>query len=137
MADEVKSARQALGRGATDEALVHLWNALEPARLAGDGRSLNAIAGLAQRIRAQGDESAARQAERLIQAVRGSVEEEDGFTPATERLDAEVYAGGEPAEDLQPEEEAGGRAGRIGNLVWLALVLLIVLINVIGQIRGG
>lgn len=119
---------------------MHLWNALEPARLSGDARRLAAIASLAQQVRARGDEGEAREAERLIETLRGDVEA-GALVPATERLDAEVYAGGEQVEELEtgdvPSEAEAGRAARVGNLIWLALVLLIVLVNVLGQIRDG
>ena len=135
MADPVRSARKALARGATTEALVHLWNGLEPARIAGDTSRLNAIAGLAQRVREQGEESDAREADRLLDAVRGTAEREGGV-PATERIEATVAAGGEPLEEFGPDEE-GSRAGRFGNLIWLVLVVLVVLFNLIGQLRDG
>ncbi len=133
--DEVRSARRALGSGATAEALVHLWNALEPARLSGDRGSLRAIGGIAQEIRARGDESEAREAERLLEALHETVD--DASAPATGRLDAGVVAGGEDVVQDEAEAAAGGLAGRIGNLVWIAVVLFIVLINVIGQLRDG
>jgi hypothetical protein len=143
VADAVRSAQRAVGRGANQEALVHLWNAVEPARLAGDGRRLGTIAALAQMIRARGDEGEAREAERLIETLRGAVSAEGGIAPATERLDAEVYAsGGRVDEDFTPagevpEEEAGGRGARIGNLVWIALVVAIILFNVFADRGGG
>ena len=144
MADEIGNARRALARGDAAEALVYLWNAVEPARLEGDARALAAIASLAQQVRARGDEGQAREAERLIERLRGGLEAaETGLAPATEQLDAEVYAGGEQLdpgdfETADAEEEGEtSRAARIGNLVWLGLVLLIVLVNVLGQIRDG
>lgn len=50
MADELERARSALATGNGDEALVLLWKAVEPARLAGDERTLAQIAALAQTI---------------------------------------------------------------------------------------
>jgi hypothetical protein len=47
VSDGLKQARRALGRGAADEALVLLWNALESARLAGDRWELGIIERLA------------------------------------------------------------------------------------------
>lgn len=143
VADELRSAQRALGRGATQEALVHLWNALEPARLAGDGRRLRTIAGLAQRVRAQGDEGEGREAERLLEELRSVVGEDGAVVPATRRLDADVYASGEPAVepagDLQPgEEEASrGRTARLGNLIWIAIVVAVILFNLLGERGGG
>jgi hypothetical protein len=43
----VKEARRAVERGDVDEALVVLWNALEPLRLAGDTAGLQRVAALA------------------------------------------------------------------------------------------
>jgi hypothetical protein len=48
--DELKRARAALAAGNVDEALVLLWMALEPARLAGDNEALAEIAELAGSI---------------------------------------------------------------------------------------
>jgi hypothetical protein len=50
VADELERARSALATGNVDEALVLLWKAVEPARLAGDQRTLAQIAALAQQI---------------------------------------------------------------------------------------
>ena len=50
MGDELKRARTALDAGSVDEALVLLWMALEPARLAGDKEALAEIAQLAASI---------------------------------------------------------------------------------------
>jgi hypothetical protein len=140
--DELRSAQRAVGREAYQEALVHLWNAVEPARLAGDARQLNAIGGLAQVIRTRGDEGEAREADRLLETLRGAVAAEGGVAPATARLDAEVYASGEPLEgDIATggqggaEEEGTGRGVRIGNLVWIVLVIAIILFNVLAD-RG-
>jgi hypothetical protein len=145
MTDGVRAARKALGRGSPGEALVLLWNELEPARIAGDRGRIGQIAGLAQRIQREGDEGEAREAERLLESLRGALEE-DGFAPATARLDAEVSAGGQAYEadpaagaayDVDPEAEQSSAAGRRGNLVWVALIVLIILINVVGQLRDG
>ena len=146
MADEVRSARRAAGRGANAEALVHLWNALEPARLSGDRGRLAAIGGLAQRIRTQGDEAEAREAERLLEALRATVEHEGGFVPATSRLDGDASAAGEAIGEVEQfegfdpgaeEEDEASRASRVGNLLWLVLVVAVILFNVLGQLRDG
>lgn len=50
MADEIAQARRALAAGNEDEALVFLWKALEPARLADDEAALTEIAALARSI---------------------------------------------------------------------------------------
>jgi hypothetical protein len=141
VANEVRNASRAVGRGANGEALVHLWNAVEPARIAGDVSALRTIAGIAQRIRAQGDEAEAREADRLLSLLRGAVDHEGGVAPATARLDADVTGGGEMVEDFEPaaegEQEQAGRGLRIGNLIWLALIVLIILINVVGNLGDG
>ena len=151
MAHGVKEARQAAARGAYDEALVFMWNALEPARLSGDRGALRRLGALAQGIARSGDDGQRREAERLLAELQENMEH--GVTPATATLDAQVEGGGgydagetvtgmggsEPAPgefDLDPEEEEEqGRAGRIGNLLWLAFVVFIILVNVIGQVR--
>lgn len=152
MAHGLKEARQAAARGSYDEALVLLWNALEPARLAGDRGALRTIGGVAQLVARSGDDGQRREAERLLGTLQANVEH--GVTPATATLDAEVSGAGgydvgelatgtgervERHEQFEPPaevEEEQGRAGRIGNYVWLAFVVLIILVNVIGQIRG-
>ncbi|HVM17245.1 MAG TPA: hypothetical protein VM290_06665 [Gaiellaceae bacterium] len=145
MGDGVRTARAAVARGSNAEALVHLWNALEPARLAGDRRRLAAIGALAQRILADGDEAEAREAERLLEALRATVEDA-GAAPATARVDADVSAGGEElaagdfdlaSVDAAEEGEAETRASRIGNLLWLVIVVAVILFNVLGQLRDG
>lgn len=50
MADEVAQARKAVAAGNVDEALVLLWKALEPARLANDQSTLREIAEVAATI---------------------------------------------------------------------------------------
>jgi hypothetical protein len=150
VANELRSAQQAAARGSNQEALVHLWNAVEPARLAGDARRLRVIAGIAQQVRSRGDEGEAREAERLLETLRGAVSAEGTIAPATGQLDAEVYAGGEHVDDFQAggfrtesyqgegeQEEAAGRGARIGNLVWIALVVAIILFNVFADRGGG
>ena len=57
-----RDARKALDRGEPAEALVLLWNAVEPARIAGDERALREIGRLAERLRQEGDESERREA---------------------------------------------------------------------------
>jgi hypothetical protein len=158
VAQGLKEARRAVARGANDEALVLLWNAVEPARLRGDRRALATIGGLAQVVQRSGDDGQRREAERLLEVLRENAEH--GVAPATATLDARVtggggYDAGEVAEgagavyeerelpddvyvpEAGTETEGAGRAGRIGNLLWLAFVVLIILVNVIGQLRGG
>jgi hypothetical protein len=150
----VRDARRAVGRGASDEALVLLWNELEPARLSGDRRRLAAIADLAQRIAAAGDEAERREAERLLEQVRAYAAAGEADRVATARLDAEVSAVGAPPSaspgpgpvgPVGPEgpegvgegedgdgadgQRASGRGSRIGTLLWLAIFAGIVLLN--------
>lgn len=70
MADDVKEAERAVARGRPDEALVYLWNAVEPARVAGDSRSLQRIARVAQRIVQAGETGEQREAQRLLELLR-------------------------------------------------------------------
>jgi hypothetical protein len=146
--DEVAHARAALRRDRPSEALVFLWNALEPARLAGDAAALRAIGGLAERVARVGDEGERREAERLLEEIREVARHEAGV-PATEQVGAEVSVGGDrmASEPTLPDEvgrppyaeeadadaetaEPGRRAG-IVNLIWLLLVLGVVLLNIL------
>lgn len=133
----LKQSRRALERGAADEALVLLWNALEPARLAGDRRALGAIERLALHIAGEGDESQQREAERLLEAVRGSVAENRALRPATAEFPGEVVTGGEEVEPGRQEEAEPQAARRlpVGTIIWLLVVLAIVILNVLGQGR--
>ena len=67
-------------------------------------------------------------------------------SPATARVDADVSAGGEElaaadfdlaSVDAAEEGEAETRASRIGNLLWLVIVVAVILFNVLGQLRDG
>lgn len=143
MANGATAARRALGRGATAEALVHLWNELEPARLSGDRGRLNALARLAEEVRQRGDEADRHEAERLLRELQEHAEAPQAV-PATAVLDAEVTrtggadggAGG-AASDAEAEQpaETGSPLGGLANWLWLVFVLLIVLANVLGQLR--
>jgi len=137
VSEGLKQARKALGRGAADEALVLLWNALESARLAGDRRELGIIERLALHVASEGDESQQREAERLLEAVRGSVAEDEAIRPATAELPGQVLTGGE---EFEPARQEGGpsQPGRglpVGTIIWLLIVLAVVIINVLGQAR--
>jgi hypothetical protein len=129
---KLADARKALSRGSVDAALVDLWNALEPARLAGDRRTLRDIEQLALRI-AEEDEGARREAERLLEAVRGAAEGD--VAPATERVEGRVEVGAEPQADPvvatredRPEGPPSRRAG-LAPLIWLLVFLAVVLVN--------
>ena len=126
---------------------MFLWNALEPARLAGDPAALRAIGGLAERVARTGDEGERREAERLLDQIRG-VARTEAAVPATEHVGADVSVGGDTAAaeptladeldvpagddefDVEEEPEGGRRAGMV-NLVWLILALGLVALNVL------
>jgi hypothetical protein len=148
MTNGATAARRALGRGATAEALVHLWNELEPARLSGDRGRLNMLARLAEEVRQRGDEADRHEAERLLRELREQAEAPEAAAPATAVLGAEVTrAGGDGATgrggggdaeveaEAEPPEQAGSPLGGLANWLWLVFVLLIVLANVLGQLR--
>jgi hypothetical protein len=136
---ELKRARKSLAGGRVDEALVLLWNALEPARLEG-ARALRELERLAMAAGERGDAGQQREAQRLLEAVRetpaesdwierGGVLEEAGpgrDTPATD-----------PAE-ARPEIEREAPARRnLGRYAIPAIFLLIVLANVLARVIGG
>ena len=148
--NQLAQARAALRRDRPSEALVFLWNAVEPARLAGDAGALRSIGGLAERIAQSGDEAERREAERLLEQIRGVARHETAV-PATEEVGAEVSVGGttvgaEPTiadalegrdvpleEEFDVEDEApeASRGARLMNIVWLLIALGVVALNVI------
>lgn len=137
MANELKEARRALQRGRVDESLVHLWNVLEPARLAGDRRALGAIAQLAGQIRERGEPPEQREAERLLEVLREAAAED---TEPTGVVSLPGGNGGfvpepEAAEDVEAEQET--RGGRLAQWLLPLVFLVIVLVNVIARLTGG
>ena len=134
----LRDARKAVARGDYDEALVLLWNELEPARIEGDRNRLVTIADLAARIAAAGDDAQRREAERLGDAA--AEHGADGAVAATERVDATVampdggIPGGLPPEleDMPVEEELPerGRPG-LGTILWIVLVGGVILLNLL------
>ena len=137
MASELSEARKAVTRGRADEALVHLWNAVEPARLAGDTRELRTIGQLAGRIHQLGDEGQQREAERLLETVQGAVEVERA-PEATVALpggdgDGSFLAEEEAAEEI--EEEQGGR-GRLSQWLVPLIFLVIIVVNIVARATG-
>src|SRR5688500_16692771 len=109
MAGELGEARKALTHGRADEALVHLWNAVEAARLAGDSAELHKIARLAEGIRELGDEGEQREADRLLDVLRRAAEDERE-PEATVALPGANGDGGVLPEDeaaAEVEEQAG------------------------------
>ena len=136
MRKELNEARKALGKGRADESLVHLWNVLEPARLAGDRRALGAIAQLATQIHERGEPVEQREAERLLQEVRETAAEEGEPEPEV------ALPGGRNGDGYVPESEAAGeieeeQAGRGLSRFLLPLVLVIIIIvNVVARLTG-
>ncbi len=135
MSDGLKQARKALGRGDVDEALVLLWNALEPVRIAGDRRALRTIEQLATEIARAGDEAEQREAKRLLEALGASVPQDEPVRPATAQVEAEVERGGE---DVETEEAAPKAPGglRLGPIVWFLVLLAFLLFNLLSNARG-
>ncbi len=135
MSDGLKQARKALGRGDADEALVLLWNALEPARIAGDRGALRTIEQLATQIVRAGDEAQQREAKRLLEALGASGPQDEPGRPATAQAEAEVERGGE---DVETEEAASKAPGglRLGPILWLLVLIALVLFNLLSEGRG-
>jgi hypothetical protein len=136
MRKELKEARKALAKGRADESLVHLWNVLEPARLAGDRRELGAIAQLATEIRERGESVEQREAERLLQEVRETALEEGQPEPVVSVPGSGNGGGyvteGEAAEEVEGEQSGGGLA----RFILPAIFLVIVIVNVIAGLTG-
>jgi hypothetical protein len=142
--DGVREAKTALRHGRSAEALVHLWNALEPARLAGDRRRLDAIGGLAAHIAAGGEEADRREAERLLEATREAAAEPGAFAGADDVGTASVGGEVEPVHELEPfgVEEAGPGPERVEDpdeaeekrsgvpSIWTILIILFVIITI-------
>jgi hypothetical protein len=111
VSERVKQARKALARGHPDEAIALLWNAIEPARLAGDRRALATIEQLALSVSREGDESQRREADKLLAALRGASEE--AGHPATGRIEVGIVTAAEDGERIgeeggaQPVEGSG------------------------------
>ena len=152
-----RDARRALARGDVDGALVLLWNAIEPLRIRGDRAGLEEVERLAAVVAGRADGAYGAEAERLRAEVRETLGE-GAAPPATVQLDAELGGFGEPL-PLPPQpgappappppagetgpgdadgEEAGERPGgrRLGTLLWAAFVALVIILNVIGGLRG-
>jgi hypothetical protein len=136
---ELKRARKSLARGRVDEALVLLWNALDPARLEG-ARALRELERLAIAVGERGDEGQQREAQRLLEAVRETPAESDWIEQST--VLEEARPGGDthdavPAE-APPEIEREAPVGRgLGRYAIPAIFLLIVLVNVLARVLGG
>lgn len=135
MRKELKEARKALARGRADESLVHLWNVIEPARLAGDRRALGEIAQLATEIQQRGEGSEQREAERLLEDVRETAMEEGVPQPVVSvggGANGGYVPEGEAAEQVEEEQPQGG----LGRFLIPAIFLIIVIVNVIAGLTG-
>jgi hypothetical protein len=134
----IPAARRALARGATAEALVHLWNELEPARLSGERGRMNELARLAEEVRQRGDEADGHEAERFLGELRELTEAPTATAtaPPTAVLDAEVDRPVEVPDDAaEPPAEDRSPAGGLANWLWVVFVLVIVLANILSQLR--
>ena len=152
MADELRQARRAAAKGRTEEALVHLWNALEPARLEGDASALEAIGRLAGGIREKGEPAQRGEAERLLEALQreGTAWEEapvavdEAFRPAGEvegtaapvdDLEAGAAEVSAPADAGEENQEAESpRRSSFARLLVPLLFLIVVVVNVLRRI---
>ena len=136
MRKELKEARKALAKGRADESLVHLWHVLEPARLAGDRGDLRTIAQLATEIQERGEPVEQREAERLLQEVRETAEQEGQPEPVVSYPGSGNGGGyvpeGEAAEEVEGEQQGGGLA----RFILPAIFLIIVIVNVIAGLTG-
>ena len=135
---KLRDASRAVGRGASAEALVLLWNELEPARIAGDEGALAGIESLANAIAASGDEAEQREAGRLLELL-DRYRRDEAPVGATARIEGELSpVGAEVNETVEQgeAEESGGRGGGLGGLLWLLLLAAIVLFNLLGDLVG-
>jgi hypothetical protein len=155
----LRDARRSLERGDVDEAMVVLWNVLEPLRLAGDEDGLDEAVQLAARA-AAADAAYASEAERMraavgaltagpADAVEVGSQRERSFaetlghwaetvataTGAGEPGLPEPVPGSPPADGESTDDEAG-RGRSLGPLVWALLVGLFLLLNVLGNVFG-
>jgi hypothetical protein len=109
--DELERAREALAVGDDDTALVLLWKAVEPARLAGDEEKLDQIAAIARGI-------PRREAEDLVKATG---------RPA-----------GPPA-SAQPSPPAAAppRRSALARVLWLVVLLVLMVMIGLAYARGN
>ena len=158
----LRDAQRALARGATEEALVYLWNELEPARLAGDRRGLAAIGRMAAAIAEHGDAAQRRDASCLLAELEeaSAAEAAPAPEPVPLAIGTEPVREDEPAPPFEPlpeaarpvmpeaaterapvagEEDAEGEPGRprIASLLWAALVVAVILLNIVRNLLEG
>lgn len=136
MTRDLKNARKSLADGRVDEALLFLWNALEPARLEG-GRARRELERLATAAAGQGDESQREEAQRLL----GSLRELPADVDAIERAVVEDAVPVEDEEDgptEAPPAAAPGTPARrnLGRYAIPAIFLLIVVVNLLARALG-
>ncbi len=144
-----------MARGNTDQALVELWNALEPLRLSGNVAGLEAVAQTAAVIAETGDGSQAREASRLLQEVSELLASPEGratdafvdvevagapreIGPVTPPPFEEAYGVDEDAPGPVPEAGPGPEPGdtptgrsRTASLVWALILGAFVIFNII------
>jgi len=118
------------------EELVRLWQELQEAQVAGDGRALTALrARAAAESRREGasgewellEREAGRFAERLLEAVGAQPSAGVGDEAEAVTVDAESA----------PEPVAGRRGrGKTGTLIWLAILLGWVVLQILQGVGG-
>ena len=135
LSSELRAARKSLARGRTDEALVYLWNMLEPARL-DRGAPLRELQRLAAVVRNQGNEAQQREAERLLEAIGRSSTDEEQIEVAVldERLTAVPDAMDSTASGEGGRGEPVATGTQLRRLLLPLVLLLIILINFIARI---
>ncbi|MGL6279644.1 MAG: hypothetical protein ACRC50_08845 [Gaiella sp.] len=155
----LRDARRSLDRDDVDEAMVVLWNALEPLRLAGDQDGLEEAARLAARA-AAADPAYASEAERVriaVGALTAGPADAAVVVPQRERTLVETLekwaetvvtatgagepgmpepVSGAPPSDAGSADDEAGRGRRLGPLVWALLAGLFLLLNVLGNLFG-
>ncbi len=136
---ELARARKSLARGRTDEALVYLWNALEPARLEGSDRLLE-LERLSTTVRERGDAGERREAERLLEAIGRSSEEGKAIemgVPAEPGAEVPVAGASAVGNGEGETEEPAAPPSRPARLLLPILLLLIVAINIVARFIDG
>lgn len=146
MSDDLKKARKSLNEGRVDEALLYLWNALEPARLEGR-RAVRDVAQLAVAAARRGDESQKAEAQRLLDSLSELSDDADAEAAETVTVqdaappapspepgaETETAAGTEAESEPDPETPARRNLGRYAIP---AIFILIVLVNVLARALG-
>ena len=132
---ELRRARRSAARGRIDEALVYLWNALEPARLEGE-TAVTELRRVAALISSMGDNGQRREAERLVEAIDRSSDTAPVAVAVREHGDHDAFEDARPDVEREAAEPVSGRPRR-GGLLLPIIFLLIILINVIVRAVSG